>query len=128
LSARSVGDLLNALAEPTRLRIVNCLSAAPLFVSDLADILDLPDVIVHEHMELLQDLGVVRAYEVLPYLLYTLSPLPGARERLLRSVLDAVRNDSATQADRSAALDRSRARIETRVRRGGGSGAIVNAS
>jgi hypothetical protein len=38
-------------------------------------------------------------------------------------VLDAVRNDSATQADRSAALDRSRTRIETRV-----GGAVVNAS
>jgi DNA-binding transcriptional ArsR family regulator len=123
LSSRPVADLLSTLAEPTRLRIVNCLSSAPLFVSDLAAILDVPDTVVVEHLELLEELGVVRTYEVVPYLLYALAPLPGARERLLRSVLDAVRNDAATHADRSAALDRSRARLETRVR-----GAVVNAS
>jgi DNA-binding transcriptional ArsR family regulator len=123
LSSRPVADLLSTLAEPTRLRIVNCLSSAPLFVSDLSAILDVPDTVVVEHLELLEELGVVRTYEVVPYLLYTLAPLPGAGERLLRSVLDAVRNDAATQADRSAALDRSRARLETRVR-----GAVVNAS
>src|SRR5947207_3625420 len=39
---RPVAELLLTLAEPTRLRIVNCLSAAPLFVSDLAAILELP--------------------------------------------------------------------------------------
>jgi DNA-binding transcriptional ArsR family regulator len=94
-----------------------------MFVSDLAAILGVPESRVSEHLDLLAELGVVRTYEVVPYLLYTLAPLPGASERLLRSVLDAVRNDSATQADRSAALDRSRTRIETRVR-----GAVVNAS
>jgi len=53
----------------------------------------------------------------------TLAPQPGTRERLLRSVLDAVRSDPAAQADRTAALDRSRSRFETRVR-----GAVMNAS
>jgi DNA-binding transcriptional ArsR family regulator len=123
LSSRPVADLLSTLAEPMRLRIVNCLSSAPLFVPDLSAILDVPETVVVEHLDLLEELGVVRTYEVVPYLLYALAPLPGAGERLLRSVLDAVRNDAATQADRSAALDRSRARLETRVR-----GAVVNAS
>lgn len=123
MSSRPVADLLSTLAEPTRLRIVNCLSSAPLFVSDLSAILDVPETVVLEHLELLEELGVVRTYEVVPYLLYALASLPGAGERLLRSVLDAVRNDAATHSDRSAALDRSRARLETRVR-----GAVVNAS
>jgi DNA-binding transcriptional ArsR family regulator len=123
LISRPVADLLSTLAEPTRLRIVNSLSAAPLFASDLAAILDVPETKVDEHLNRLEELGVVRTYEVMPYLLYALAPMPGARERLLRAVLDAIRNDSATQADRSAALDRSRARLETRVR-----GAAVNAS
>lgn len=123
MTSRPIADLLITLAEPTRLRIVTCLSAAPLFASDLAAILDLPETKVDEQLNRLEEVGVVRTYEVVPYLLYALAPLPGARERLLRSVLDAVRNDSATQADRSAALDRSRARLETRVR-----GAVVNAS
>jgi DNA-binding transcriptional ArsR family regulator len=111
------------LAEPTRLRIVNCLSTAPLFVSDLAAILALTDATVAEHMDLLEALGVVRTHPVAPYFLYTLATLPGPRERLLRAVLDAVRGDPAASADRAAALERSRSRFETRVR-----GAVVNAS
>ena len=39
-SSTSAADLLLAVAEPTRLRIVNCLAAAPLFVSDLQAVLD----------------------------------------------------------------------------------------
>jgi len=116
VTARPVADLLVTLAEPTRLRILNCLSAAPLFVQDLAAILDMPDQTVSEHMDQLESLELVRTYPVVPYLLYTLAPQPGTRERLLRSVLDAVRTDPAAQSERAAALDRSRSRIETRVR------------
>ncbi len=125
-----VADLFVTLAEPTRLRIVNCLSAAPLFVSDLATILELPDATITEHMDMLETLGIVRTYPVVPYLLYTLSALPGSRDRLLRSVLDAMRPDPAAQADRAAALDRSRSRFETRVRgaRAVEGGAVMNAS
>lgn len=116
MTARPVADLLVTLAEPTRLRILNCLSVAPLFVSDLAAILEVPDHTVNEHMDQLESLGLVRTYPVVPYLLYTLAPQPGTRERLLRSVLDAVRTDPAAQAERASALDRSRSRLETRVR------------
>ena len=127
-----VADLLVTLAEPTRLRIVSCLSAAPLFVSDLATILELADTAISEHLDTLETLGIVRTYPVAPYVLYALAPLPGSRDRLLRSVLDAMRTDAAAQADRAAALDRSRSRFETRVRgartAGGGGGAVMNAS
>ena len=116
MTARTVADLLVTLAEPTRLRIVNCLSAAPLFVADLSSILELPDTTVSAHMDMLESLGIVRTYEVVPYVLYTLATLPGTRDRLLRSVLDAMRTDPGAQADRAAALDRSRARLNTRVR------------
>lgn len=126
MTSRTVADLLVTLAESTRLRIVNCLSAAPLFVADLSSILEIPDATVSEHMEVLQSLGIVRPYEVVPYVLYTLATLSGPRDRLLRSVLDAVRTDPDAQADRAAAIDRSRARLETRVRRGGT--AVMNAS
>lgn len=119
MTSRTVADLLVTLAEPTRLRIVNCLSAAPLFVADLSSILELPDATVSQHMDVLESLGIVRPYDVVPYVLYTLATLPGTRDRLLRSVLDAMRADPGAQADRAAALDRSRARLDTRVRRGG---------
>lgn len=124
MTSRTVADLLVSLAEPTRLRIVNCLSAAPLFVADLSTILQLPDAKVSEHMDVLESLGIVRPYEVVPYVLYTLATLPGSRDRLMRSVLDAMRTDPGAQADRAAALGRSRARLETRVR----GAAVMNAS
>ncbi len=125
MSSRPVAELLVSLAEPTRLRIVNCLSTAPQFVSDLATILDVPGATIQEHMEVLETLGIVRACPVVPYVLYTLAPLPGTRERLVRSVLDAVHSDAAAQTDRRAALDRSRSRFETRVR---GGAVVMNAS
>ena len=123
MTSRPVADLLVTLAEPMRLRIVNCLSTAPLFVSDLAAILDLSEELVAEQVDVLATQEIVRASPVVPYLLYTLAPQPGTRERLLRSVLDAVRADPAAQEDRVAALERSRSRFETRVR-----GAVMNAS
>jgi DNA-binding transcriptional ArsR family regulator len=124
VTSRPVADLLVTLAEPTRLRIVNCLAAAPLFVSDLSSILELPQATVSKHMDALENAGVVRTYEVVPYVLYALAPLPGTRDRLLRSVMDAVRGDPAAVADRGAALGRSRARLETRVH----GATVVNAS
>src|SRR5690606_41798042 len=51
----SLADLLQALGEPTRLRILNCLQAAPLFVSDLVLILDLPQPTVSRHLRVLRD-------------------------------------------------------------------------
>jgi DNA-binding transcriptional ArsR family regulator len=87
-----------------------------MFVSDLSAILEQPEAVVAEHMDALEALGLVRPYPVVPYVLYALATLPGTRDRLLRSVMDAVRRDPAAQADRAAALDRSRSRIETRVR------------
>lgn len=127
MTSRSVADVLVTLAEPTRLRILNCLSAAPLFAADLAAILDLPEPLVSEHVAQLETLGIARSYPVVPYLLYALAALPRSRERLLRSALDALRSDPAARSDRAAALDRSRARFETRVR-GIGGGAVMNAS
>jgi hypothetical protein len=44
VTSRPVADLLVTLAEP-------CLSAAPMFVSDLSAILDLPDATIVEHMD-----------------------------------------------------------------------------
>ena len=124
MTSRPVADLLVTLAEPTRLRIMNCLAVAPLFVSDLSSILELPQATVSEHIDALENAGVVRTYEVVPYVLYALAPLAGTRDRLLRSVLEAVRGDPAAAVDRGAALGRSRERLETRVR----SAAVVNAS
>lgn len=122
-TSRPVTDLLVSLADPTRLRILNCLAAAPLFIPDLASILSVPEKAIAEHLDELQEREIVRAHQVTPYMLYALSPLRISSERLLRTVLDAMRDDPGARADRSKAFTRSRSRLQTRVGR-----AVPNAS
>ena len=47
----SATDTLLTVAEPTRLRILNCFAAASLFVSDLQAVLDLPQPTVSRHLQ-----------------------------------------------------------------------------
>ena len=113
--AISASDFLVTLAEPTRLRILNCVAAAPLFVSDLVAILALPQPTVSRHLKVLRDLDVLRDVPLPPYVLYTCAVLGGSRARMVRAVLDTLRGDSAAKLDRVAALQRSRAEFEARV-------------
>src|SRR5215471_5792125 len=83
-------DLLVTVAEPTRLRIVNCLAAAPLFVSDLQAVLDLPQPTVSRHLQVLRRADLVADTPVAQFVLYRLRRSPDAPGRLLAAVLDAL--------------------------------------
>jgi ArsR family transcriptional regulator len=121
----SNADFLVSVVEPTRLRILNCVAAAPLFVSDLVAILELPQPTVSRHLTVLRRLGVVVDVALRPFVLYELATLTPTRGRLLRALLDAVRADPGAKADRTAALARSRA--SARAARLGAAGAEANA-
>lgn len=101
-------ELLLTLAEPTRLRIVNCLAAAPLFVSDLQAVLDLPQPTVSRHLTVLKKARVVRDTAIAQFVLYRLRPEGGPPGRLLQAVLDALGHDERLRLERHRALDRSR--------------------
>src|SRR4026207_1808171 len=102
-------ELLLVLAEPTRLRLVNCLAAAPLFVSDLQAILELPQPTVSRHLTVLRHAGIVRDTPVGQYVLYRLHR--NARyERLLNAVLDGLSHEEVMKNERQRALERSRNR------------------
>src|SRR5512146_696679 len=101
-------DLLTALAESTRLRIVNCLSAAPLFVSELQAILDVPQPTVSRHLKVLRDAGLVRDTPVAQYVLYRLRRPAEPLGRLLSTLLDSCQHEADLRAERSNALQRSR--------------------
>jgi ArsR family transcriptional regulator len=111
----SNADFLVSVAEPTRLRILNCVAAAPLFVSDLVAILGLPQPTVSRHLKVLRDLEIVRDLPIPPFVLYQLDVPAGTRLRLIRSVLDAIRADPGMKSERATALARSRATLELRV-------------
>ncbi len=108
-------ELLTAVAEPTRLRILNCLAAAPLFVSDLQAILDLPQPTVSRHLAVLRQSGVVRDTPIGQFVLYRLRRESGAAGRLLTAILDAVGRDGDFRAEHGAALERSRTHTSQRL-------------
>jgi ArsR family transcriptional regulator len=104
----SAVDLLSTLAEPTRLRILNCLAAAPLFVSDLAVVLRLPHSTLARHLQVLRRAELVRDTPVAESVLYRLRRELSPAGRLLSAMLESVRNDVELRAERERAADRSR--------------------
>lgn len=107
-------DLLCAIAEPTRLRLLNCLSTAPLFVSDLQAVLGLPQPTVSRHLTVLRQAGVVQDTPLGAYVLYRLRSDTTPKGRLVRAALAAVAGDEQLQLERHRARDRSRNRLSLR--------------
>jgi ArsR family transcriptional regulator len=115
-AATSSTDLLLTVAEPTRLRILNCLAAAPLFVSDLQAVLHLPQPTVSRHLQVLRRADLVRDTPIAQFVLYRIRRDLGRQGRLLSTILDAlVRDDAAMRAERDRAADRSRSHTRWRV-------------
>ena len=115
-AAPSSTDLLLTVAEPTRLRILNCLAAAPLFVSDLQAILDLPQPTVSRHLQVLRRADLVRDTPIAQFVLYRLRRDLGLQGRLLSAILEAVVQDDADmRTERGRAADRSRSHTRMRV-------------
>jgi ArsR family transcriptional regulator, arsenate/arsenite/antimonite-responsive transcriptional repressor len=120
-------ELLLTLAEPTRLRIVNCLAAAPLFVSDLQLILDLPQPTVSRHLTVLKRARVVRDTPIAQFVLYRLRQEAGPHGRLLTAVLDALAHDETMRLERHRALDKSRSHGRGRMPSAGSRSGPVSA-
>lgn len=108
-------ELLLTIAEATRLRILNALAAAPLFVSDLQSILELPQPTVSRHLRVLRELDVVRDTPIGPYVLYRMRGPTSPRGRMLRQVLDAIGGDEVMRIERHRAQRRSRAHFRDRT-------------
>lgn len=115
MTVQSNADFLVSVAEPTRLRILNCVATAPLFVSDLVAILGVPQPTVSRHLRILRDLDVVRDLPIPPFVLYQLDVMPVPRARIIRTLIEAIRADPSAKIDRVAALSRSRARMDQRT-------------
>lgn len=108
--------LLLTIAEPTRLRIINCLAETALFVSDLQAILDLPQPTVSRHLTVLRHCGIVRDTPVGHFVLYRLRR-EGPPGRLLDAVLDGLAQEDLMRVERSRARNRSRNRTRAVLER-----------
>lgn len=114
-SRPSPTQVLLTVAEPTRLRILNCLAAAPLFVSDLQAILRLPQPTVSRHLKVLREAEVVRDTPVAQYVLYRLHRGSDAEGRLLAAILDGLAQDDTYRTERQRAAERSKNHTRLRV-------------
>jgi uncharacterized protein YndB with AHSA1/START domain/DNA-binding transcriptional ArsR family regulator len=68
--------VFQALAEPSRLRIVELLRERPHAVNEIADALGLPQPQVSKHLRTLNDAGMVRVYAIAQQRYYGLRPEP----------------------------------------------------
>ena len=111
----TTAQLLLTVSEPTRLRILNCLAAAPLFVSDLQAVLKLPQPTVSRHLKVLREAEVVRDTPVAQYVLYRLRRGGDAQGRLLGAILDGLAHEEGFRLERQRATERSRNHPRLRV-------------
>jgi ArsR family transcriptional regulator len=112
----TAAEILLTVSEPTRLRILNCLAAAPLFVSDLQDVLDLPQPTVSRHLQVLRKVELVRDTPIAQFVLYRLRRDAGTPGRMLSAILDAlIQDDPTLRTERERAAQRSRSHTHTRV-------------
>jgi ArsR family transcriptional regulator, arsenate/arsenite/antimonite-responsive transcriptional repressor len=105
----SPADYLTTLAEPTRLRVLNCLAATTLYVSDLVGILELPQPTVSRHLRVLRTMGLVQDRRFATRVAYHLTLPAGAQGRMVQGVLHALKTDPAFRADAAAARARGAA-------------------
>jgi ArsR family transcriptional regulator len=94
-----LASVLKALADPSRLRIVNVLSHRGVCVCDLQTVLGLSQPFISRHLAYLRKVGVVRDQREGPRVCYSLAddgPLAHAVQSLLRELLPL---SQALQAD-----------------------------
>lgn len=113
-------SLLVIVAEPTRLRILNCLAAAPLFVSDLQTILEVPQPTVSRHLAVLRAAGVVRDTPIAQFVLYRLKRRADPCGRLITAILEGIAGEEQYRRDREEALSVSRSSTRSRLAAIGG--------
>lgn len=93
-------DLYGCLCEPTRLRLVNLLTAGPLCVCHFQDILGLPQVTVSKHLAYLRRHGLVQATRHQRWMIYALpQKRPPELELHLRCLQECAPNQPQLRAD-----------------------------
>ncbi len=72
--AQECAALLQALAEPSRIRVIDCLVTGPKHVSQLAELLGAEVVNVSHHLGVLRNARMVLAEKQGRFVIYTLAP------------------------------------------------------
>lgn len=93
--------LFQALADRTRLRLLNLMGETELCVCYLVQVLHTPQPKISRHLAYLRRAGIVRARREGKWMHYRIvTPAHSGAATILRQTLDALRNEPAMQADR----------------------------
>lgn len=94
--------LFQALADNTRLRLLNLMGDQEICVCYLVEILGQPQPKISRHLAYLRNAGLVEARRDGKWMHYRLAaPAGGGAARLLRTTLELLREDRSMQADRA---------------------------
>jgi ArsR family transcriptional regulator len=103
-----VADVLKALADPNRLRILNLLQEKTLCVCDLEAILELNQSNLSRHLSRLKHAGIVNAQKKALFTYYSRKPLPEPYGPIVDSLCAAIHADPAWEQDRERLAERLR--------------------
>ncbi len=106
--------VLKAMADPTRIRVLNLLAAGEMCVCDIVQMLELPQPTVSRHLAVLRRAGLVVVAREARFAHYALAEdSNGPRRSLLEAVIMALEGVQQLEREREAACRR----VATRRRR-----------
>jgi ArsR family transcriptional regulator len=103
-----VSEILKALADPNRLRILNLLHEKTLCVCDLEAILELNQSNLSRHLSRLKQAGIVNAKKKALFTYYSRKPLPAPYGPIVDSLCEAIHADPTWESDRARLAKRLR--------------------
>jgi ArsR family transcriptional regulator, arsenate/arsenite/antimonite-responsive transcriptional repressor len=103
----SLDRLFRALGDPTRLRLLNLMAGQEVCVCYFTEIIGAPQPKISRHLAYLRKAGIVSARREGKWMHYKVAAPSSPRvASILKSVLDALKQDKALQRDRQR-LDRA---------------------
>ncbi len=95
-----VSEVLKALADPNRLRILNLLHERTLCVCDLEAILQLNQSNLSRHLSRLKQAGIVKSSKKALFTYYSRETLPRPYGPIVEALCEAIHADPSWKSDR----------------------------
>ena len=96
-----VSEVLKALADQNRLRILNLLDSRALCVCDLEAILELNQSNLSRHLSKLKQAGIVSAQKKALFTYYSRKKIPAPYGPVVDALCEAIHADPAWESDRA---------------------------
>jgi len=101
-----VSDVMKALADPNRIRILNLLHDQTLCVCDLEAVLALNQSNLSRHLSKLKHAGLVRSEKKALFTYYSRVSLPQPYGPIVDALCDAIHGDATWESDRARLIER----------------------